>query len=187
MSVFVEFYVNAIAIIIIRQDQFFICELLTFQVFCCTKQYATLSYLQRWENRPAVTLSDFDKKLSETDAYLQILIDQVQVCRLLVLLFCGMQTSFVIYKSQLGGGTGRSGGRLIVIGSLPVWNRCSQISKAVILSRWFNIRWINSLSFRQSVFKVVTLPGFTVVVCKLCCELYSQNTFHHSFSHWRWR
>ena len=35
--------------------------------------------LQRWENRPSVTMSDFDKKLAETDSYLQILIDQVQV------------------------------------------------------------------------------------------------------------
>ena len=38
-----------------------------------------LYILQRWENRPPVTMSDFDKKLAETDSYLQILIDQVQV------------------------------------------------------------------------------------------------------------
>ncbi len=31
------------------------------------------------ENRSVLTLEDFDKKLAETDAYLQLLIDQVQV------------------------------------------------------------------------------------------------------------
>ena len=35
---------------------------------------------QRWDSKPALTINDFDRKLSETDAYLQILIDQVKVC-----------------------------------------------------------------------------------------------------------
>lgn len=33
--------------------------------------------LQRWDpNRPAPTMADFDKKLTESDAYLQLMIDQ---------------------------------------------------------------------------------------------------------------
>ena len=37
-------------------------------------------YSKVWDsNKPIPTMNDFDKKLSETDAYLQILIDQVQV------------------------------------------------------------------------------------------------------------
>ena len=45
----------------------------------CFDIYWTVYPLQKWEQRASVTMSDFDKKLAETDAYLQILIDQVQV------------------------------------------------------------------------------------------------------------
>lgn len=40
----------------------------------------------RWDpSRPAPTVRDFDKRLAEADAYLQIIIDQVKVSELLIL------------------------------------------------------------------------------------------------------
>ena len=58
-------------------------------------RFCFVLFLQRWEHRPPLTLEDFDKKMSETDAYLQILIDQVKVRASSIIGFLDLLSSLI--------------------------------------------------------------------------------------------
>lgn len=51
-----------------------------FLFWCTYAHFCWISSLQEAETGFVPSVQDFDKKLSEADAYLQILIDQLKVC-----------------------------------------------------------------------------------------------------------
>jgi len=56
-----------------------------FFFFLCEYGVELLLFQMRWDpSKPAPTIHEFDKKLAEADAYLQILIDQIKVSTLCI-------------------------------------------------------------------------------------------------------
>lgn len=53
---------------------------MSFGYGCMCTQLCLFSWLQEAETGFVPSVQDFDKKLAEADAYLQILIDQLKVC-----------------------------------------------------------------------------------------------------------
>jgi len=56
-----------------------------FFFLCIWSGVTLLRFQMRWDpSKPAPTVHEFDKKLAEADAYLQILIDQIKVSTLCI-------------------------------------------------------------------------------------------------------